>query len=692
MLDALFKPKSVAVLGASEREFNIGNRIVKNLVEYGYKGAIYPINAKVDTLYGQKTYPSILDVPTDVDVVHVAIAARHVPQAIDDCGTKNVKYLIMNGGGFSEIGPVGAAIEADCMARAKKHGIRIFGPNCQGIINSDPEVKAYCNFTFTFPKPGGVSVLALSGGVASLLHQAIYDMGIGTRMYASNGNAVDISIPELLEYFGNDEGTKVIILYVEGIRDPKEFLRVAREVAAKKPILVMKAGRTMEGAKAAASHTGGLAKEDLSADLIFEKAGMLCFYDEMELCQAAATFASQPIPQGGRVGMITNTGGPAVIATDAMAQGGLTIPPISAKTEEILKASLFPEASVHNPVDVLATGTAQHFRLTLDTMMDDDGIDSVLLHFVTPPFVDTDSIAKEIVEVNKQRRKPLICNLMTDKGQWQETVRILTEGEVVCYDFPSTCGRILAALTKYGQIRSREESPVKNFNDVDRQKAEAILKEAGAAGRKQLSADEVYGVLAAYGIPVADCRIANNPDEAARYAAEIGFPVVLKADAASIIHKTDLGGVALNLADEKVVREEAEQMTTKLSGHNLKFLVQKYLPAGKEIIVGAKADDEVGHLVMAGLGGVYVDIFKDINFKLAPVTMAEAESMLSSLKAAPILAGVRGEKAVNREAVIEIIQRVSQLVTELPAIQEMDLNPVLASDQGAVIVDARINL
>jgi len=692
MLDALFKPKSIAVLGASEREFNIGNRIVKNLVEYGYKGAIYPINTKVDTLYGQKTYPSILDVPTDVDVVHVAIAARHVPQAIDDCGTKNVKYLIMNGGGFSEIGPVGAAIEADCMARAKKHGIRIFGPNCQGIINSDPEVKAYCNFTFTFPKPGGVSVLALSGGVASLLHQAIYDMGIGTRMYASNGNAVDISIPELLEYFGNDEGTKVIILYVEGIRDPKEFLRVAREVAAKKPILVMKAGRTMEGAKAAASHTGGLAKEDLSADLIFEKAGMLCFYDEMELCQAAATFASQPIPQGGRVGMITNTGGPAVIATDAMAQGGLTIPPISAKTEEILKASLFPEASVHNPVDVLATGTAQHFRLTLDTMMDDDGIDSVLLHFVTPPFVDTDSIAKEIVEVNKQRRKPLICNLMTDKGQWQETVRILTEGEVVCYDFPSTCGRILAALTKYGQIRSREESPVKNFNDVDRQKAEAILKEAGAAGRKQLSADEVYGVLSAYGIPIADCRIAGNPDEAARYAAEIGFPVVLKADAASIIHKTDLGGVALNLADEKAVREEAEQMTTKLSGHNLKFLVQKYLPAGKEIIVGAKADDEVGHLVMAGLGGVYVDIFKDINFKLAPVTMAEAESMLSSLKAAPILAGVRGEKAVNREAVIEIIQRVSQLVTELPAIQEMDLNPVLASDQGAVVVDARINM
>jgi len=692
MFDVLFNPKSVAVLGASEREFNIGNRVVKNLVEYGYKGAIYPINAKVDAIYGQKTYASILDVPTDVDVVHVAIAARHVPQAIDECGTKNVKYLIMNGGGFSEIGPVGAAIEADCMARAKKHGIRIFGPNCQGVINSDPAVKAYCNFTFTFPKPGSVSILSLSGGIASLLHQAIYDMGLGTRLYATNGNACDISIPELLEYMGNDEETRVILLYVEGIRDPKEFLRVARGVAAKKPILVMKAGRTMEGAKAAASHTGGLAKEDLSADLIFEKAGMIVFDDEEKLCQAAAVFASQPIPRGGRVGMICNTGGPAVIATDVLVQNGLSLPTLSESAQAILKESLFPEASIRNPVDVLATAPGKHFRIALDTMMDDDGIDSILIHFVTPPFVNTNEIAQEIVEVNGQKRKPIICNFMTDKGQWQDTLRILTEGEVVCYDFPSTCGRALAALTKYGQIRNREESPVKNFADVDRQKAEAILNEAAAAGRKLLAADEVFGILAAYGIPLAPWRTADSPDAAARCAAQLGFPVALKADSPTIAHKTDLGGVVLNLADEQAVGDAAQEMAANLTGHTLKFLVQKYLPSGKEIIVGAKADDDAGHLVMAGLGGVYVDIFKDINFKLAPVTATEAESMLSTLKAAPLLGEVRGDKAVKREAVIEIIQRVSQLVTDLPAIQEMDLNPVLATDAGSVVVDAMIHL
>lgn len=692
MFDALFNPKSVAVLGASEREFNIGNRVVKNLVEYGYTGAIYPINAKVDALYGQKTYASILDVPTDVDVVHVAIAARHVPQAIDDCGRKNVKYLIMNGGGFSEIGPVGAAIEADCIARAKKYGIRIFGPNCQGVINTDPAMKAYCNFTFTFPKPGHVSILSLSGGIASLFHQAIFDMGIGTRLYATNGNACDISIPELLEYYGNDDKTRVILLYVEGIRDPKEFLRVAQKVAAKKPILVMKAGRTMEGAKAAASHTGGLAKEDLSADLIFEKAGMIVFDDEEKLCQAAAVFASQPVPRGGRVGMICNTGGPAVIATDVLVQNGLTIPPLSEKTQAILKESLFPEAAINNPVDVLATGTGKHFRITLDAMMEDDGIDSILIHFVTPPFVNTNEIALEIAEVNRQKRKPIICNFMTDKGQWQETLRILSEGEVVCYDFPSTCGKALAALTKYGQIRRREESAVKTFADVDRRKAEAILAGVATSGRKLLCADEVYGVLSAYGIPVAPWRTAASPDEAARHAAQIGFPVALKADTPTITHKTDLGGVILNLADEQAVREEARRMAVTLSGQDLKFLVQKYLPGGREIIVGAKADDDAGHLVMAGLGGVYVDIFKDINFKLAPVTAAEAEVMLSSLKAASLLGEVRGEKAVNREAVIEIIQRVSQLVTDLPAIAEMDLNPVLATVSGCVVVDAVIHL
>jgi acetyltransferase len=345
MLDSLFNPKAVAVIGASTRELHIGNRVVKNLLDFGYKGPIYPINPKADEIRGLKAYASILDVPTDVDVVHMVIPAQFVPYAIDDCGQKGVKFVILNGGGFAEVGPEGAAIQQDCLTRAKEHGIRIFGPNCQGIINSDPDVRAYCNFTFTRPDPGHISMVALSGGVAEVIHQAFSEMGVGTRMYASNGNACDVTIPEILQYYGEDEGTRVIVLYVEGLRDPTRFLEVASQVAAKKPILAMKAGRTEQGAKAAASHTGGLAKEDLATDLIFEKTGILSFRDEGELCQAAIAFASQPIPRGNRVGMITNTGGPAVISTDVLAGAGLEIPPLSEKAKEILQEKLFDEAT-----------------------------------------------------------------------------------------------------------------------------------------------------------------------------------------------------------------------------------------------------------------------------------------------------------------------------------------------------------
>lgn len=691
MLHALFNPKAVAVIGASTKELHIGNRIIKNLLDFGFKGAIYPINPKADTIHGLKAYPSILDVPTDVDVVHMVIPAQFVPQAIDDCGQKGVKFVILNGGGFAEVGPEGAAIEADCLARAKKHGIRIFGPNCQGIINTDPAVRAYCNFTFTRPDPGHISIVALSGGVAEVIHQAFAEMGIGTRLYASNGNACDVSIPEIIEYYGEDEETRVIVLYVEGIREPQKFLEVARKVAAKKPILAMKAGRTAEGAKAAASHTGGLAKVDIAADLIFEKTGILSFRDERELCEAAVAFATQPIPRGNRVGMITNTGGPAVIATDVLVSAGLEIPPLSDRAEKVLREKLFPEAAVHNPVDVLATAPAEHFRAAMDVMMEEEQIDSLYINFVTPFFVDTESIAKEIVEVNKQRKKPIICNLMTDKRQWVETVRILREGGVPCFSFPGTAARALAALVHYNQIRSREIGEVKRFDDVDKSKAENILQKATEAGRAILSAAEAYEILTVYGIPTADWRIVDSAAEAEKAALEIGFPVVVKADSASIVHKSDVGGVALNLQDGDAVRRAVAEMKARFKAEDLRFLVQKYLPGGLEVIIGAKAEEGLGHLVMFGIGGIYVEILKDVIFKLAPVTDVEAREMLSSIKGAPLLKGVRGQKGVNQEGIVEIIQRVSQLVTELPAIQEMDLNPVIAYEDRVFVVDARIS-
>ena len=692
MLDSLFRPKSVAIIGASTKDLSIGNRVIKNLVDFEFKGPIYPVNPKADEVRGIKAYKSIMDCPDGIDVVHMVIPAKFVPQAVEDCGKKGVKNIIINSGGFSEIGPEGEAIEKDFLATAKKYGIRMLGPNCQGIINSDPEIRAYCNFTFTQPDVGFISIVALSGGVAEVIHQGFSEMGIGTRIYASNGNACDITIPEIIRYLGDDEGTRVIVTYVEGLRDPETFMEVAKEVAAKKPVLAMKAGRTMEGAQAAASHTGGLAKEDIATDLIFKKAGILTFRDEGELIQAAAAFATQPIPKGKRVGIITNTGGPAVIATDILVAAGLELPPLSEKTKDLLKEKLYPEATVSNPVDVLATANAGHYRACLDAMMDDDDFDCIYVNFVTPFFVDTDSIAKEIVEVNKQQRKPIVCNLMTDKRQWTETVKILQEGGVPCFSLPGVAARALTALVRYNKIRSREVAEVTTFADVDKAKGKDIIGKAKEAGRNILSATEVYDILAAYKIPVANWRIAGNVEEAEKAALEIGFPVVIKADSKTIIHKSDMGGVAVNLKDGDAVKSVVMEMEKKLAADDLKFFVQKHMPDGLEVILGAKAEEGLGHLIMFGMGGIYVEVLKDVIFDITPVSATEARDMISSIKMAPLLEGVRGNKGVDQKALVEIIQRLSQLVTDLDDIKEMDLNPVIAYEDSVFVVDARISI
>ncbi|MCP4692204.1 MAG: CoA-binding protein, partial [Desulfobacterales bacterium] len=436
--------------------------------------------------------------------------------------------------------------------------------------------------------------------VAEVIHQGFASQGVGTRLYASNGNAVDVTIPEIIRYLGEDEGTRVIVTYVEGLRDPETFMEVAKEVAAKKPILAMKAGRTKEGAKAAASHTGGLAKEDIATDLIFKKAGIVSFRDEGELIQGAVAFASQPIPKGNRVGIITNTGGPAVIATDILVAAGLEIPPLTEKTEAVLRESLYPEASVNNPVDVLATGNAGHYRACMDAMMDDDNFDCVFINFVTPFFVDNEAIAREIVEVSNQQRKPIVCNLMTDRAEWSGVVKILQDGGIPCYSLPGEAARAMTALVRYHRIQTREIGEVKTF-DEDKAAARAIIDNAVNAKQAMLSAEEVYKILGAYDIPTAPWRMAADAAEAETAAGEIGYPVVIKADAQSIVHKSDMGGVAVNLENAEAVRAAVEEMKGKFDAPDLRFFIQKFLPGGLEVIFGAKAEPGLGHIIMFGL-------------------------------------------------------------------------------------------
>jgi acetyltransferase len=460
MLTALFKPKAVAVIGASNKKLSIGYRIVQNLMDYGYKGPIFPVHPKDPFTINFKTYKSILDVPDEIDVAHIVIPGKYVPMAMADCGKKGVKFVIINSAGFKEVGGEGAKLEEQVVAIAKEHGVRVIGPNCQGVICSDPAVRAYCNFTFTYPTPGNVAIVAQSGGVGEVVNQRFSELGIGVHMYASNGNACDVSIPEIIRYWGTVDEVKVIVVHIESLSNPAEFLEVATEVAVKKPILGMKTGRTAEGAKAVASHTGGLMETDISTELIFEKAGVVTFRDEEELVQAAYAFSTQAAPRGNRVGIITNTGGPAIIGTDELIDAGLEIPPLSEKSESFLKEKLYAAASVNNPVDVLATANAGHFRAAMDALMDDDGIDSVFMTVVTPFFVDNEAVAREIAAVNQEGKKPVIVNLMTDRRQWTGPTNILKEGGVPEYSLPETAARARVAMTEYTRLKSREPGEV----------------------------------------------------------------------------------------------------------------------------------------------------------------------------------------------------------------------------------------
>ena len=695
MLDPLFKPQAIAIIGASVKELSIGNVIIRNLQKYGYTGPIYPINPTAPEVCGIKAYKSLSEVPGEIDLAHIIIPSTLVPLAMAECGQKGVKAVIINSAGFSELGEEGAKLQGEFIATAKKYGIRLFGPNCQGIINSDPALKAYCNFTFTYPEPGHISVVALSGGVGALIMQGLVDLGIGQRFYASNGNACDVSIPEIVKYYGDDDETRAIILYTEGFSNPREFLETAREVAARKPVLAMKAGRTEQGAKAASSHTGSLAGVDIATELIFEKIGILPFSDEGEIVRAAMAFSSQPIPGGNRVGIITNTGGPAVIATDVLVSCGLDVPKISEKSINTLRTTQLPEASLENPIDVVATAGGSHFRGALDVLMAEEGVDSIFINFVTAPFTDTHEVARQIAEVNKQARKPIVCNFMTDLSQerYQITMRILKDGGVPFYANPSDAAKALGALHKFGQLKRRDIGQPTKFPGIDKEKAVSIIDQARKEGRSVLSATDVYTVFEAYGIPVAGWAVVTTAEEAVATASKIGYPVVVKVDCAEIDHKSDMGGVAINLKDAESVRATVEDMQSRLGKFGaLKFFVQKFLPGGRELIIGAAAERELGHLVMFGLGGIYVEVLKDVVFKIAPVTHLEASEMLAGIKTAALLDGVRGEKGIDKEAVINLIQRVSQLLTDLPMIQEMDMNPIMAFADGVFAVDGRIRI
>jgi acetyltransferase len=689
-LDALFSPRAVAVIGASNRELTIGYRIIENLMEFGYEGPIYPVNPKGGEIRGLEAYPSILEVPGEVDVAHIVIKNTYVPACLKDCAKKGVKAAIINTAGFREIGDQGAALEAELVEIAKLTGIRVFGPNCQGVINTDAQVRAYCNFTFTRPTPGHISIVAQSGGVGEVIHQRITELGVGVRQYASNGNGCDVSIPEIIRHWGRDEETKVIVVHIESLPAPREFLEAATEVARVKPILGMVVGRTAEGAKAVSSHTGGMMKQDTAVELVFEKAGIVAFRNIEEMCQSAIGFACQPAPAGNRVGMIANTGGPAIIATDELIEGGMVMPPLSEATASRLREKLYPEASINNPIDVLATAGPEHFEAAIDALLEDPGIDAVFLNFVTPFFVDTLGIAHKIAEANRRATKPIVATVMTEKKGWAETLEVLRESGVPSYDMPETGARVLASMGRRAALGNRPADAAVTFPDAETLRARAIIEAATSRDRPSLSAEQGFELLRTYNIPRARFGSVDTPEECLAAADEIGYPVVLKVDAPSVVHKTDAGGVILGIPDRAQLEVEARAMADRFREASPRYLVQEELGGGHEVIVGANAVEGLGHVVMFGLGGIYVEVLRDVAFAVTPVTAGEARRMIESLQASALLTGVRGQAGVNVDALTEIIQRVSQLLVENPAIKELDINPLFANEQGAKAADVRV--
>ncbi|HDS15244.1 MAG TPA: CoA-binding protein [Proteobacteria bacterium] len=693
MLDALFRPRAVAVIGASNRRLTIGYRIVENLVDSGFKGPIFPVNPKAAYIKNFIAYKDILDVPLEVDLAHIIVKNTRVAEEIEKCGQKGVKVVIVNTAGFGEIGPDGVRLQEEMLAVARKYGVRVFGPNCQGIMNSDPEVRAYCNFTFTRMVEGSISVMAQSGGVGEVINNRLYELGLGFRMYASYGNQADVNATEILEYWGNDAGTKVILLHIETLQDPAGFARVARAITKRKPILAMKTGRTKLGAKAVSSHTGGMMAVDTTTNLLLEKCGILTFNDEEELCQVARALAQLPVAEGNRVGIITNTGGPGIIVTDEITERGCELAEISDASRDTLEGSLYPEASLANPIDVLATATPEHYRLAAETLMSDPGVDLVFVNFITPFFVDTEGVARGLTEVAKGAAKPMVACVMTEKEGWRKTLQIFNEGGIPTFDMPEMAGKVAAAVARYGALQRRQHCPPLSFNDIDTTAATRLIEKTRAARRSFMAQADAFSLLAAYGLPVPAYCETRDLDGALAAATEIGYPVTIKVELESVVHKSDAGGVALNLKDDQSLSAAYRKMMENFPG--AVCFIQKFLDPGIEVMVGANRETAgLGHVVAFGLGGIFVEVMKDVVFRLNPLSADDIEEMIKGIKGYPILEGIRGRAGADIEKLKEVISRVAILLYNHDEIDEMDLNPIFAYEKGREpgLVDVRIKL
>ncbi len=698
-----FHPRRVAVIGASRERGTIGAEVFHNIVRDGFAGVVYPVNPKAEAVGAVRAYPSISDVPDEVDLAIVAVPAEHVLEVAEQCAHKGVRGMVVISAGFKEMGDEGMARERALLAKARSYGVRLIGPNCMGVLNTDPAVSLNATFSPVFPPQGNVALLSQSGALGLALLDFARKLNIGLSTFVSVGNRADVSANDLIQYWEQDATTGVILLYLESFGNPRKFARLARRVSAVKPIVAVKSGRSAAGSRAAASHTGALASVDVASEALFHQAGVIRTDTLKQLFDAANLLAHQPLPGGRRVAILTNSGGPAILAADACESYGLQVLPLSETTVDALRDLLPAAAGLSNPIDLLASAGADDYARALRILIHDDSVDSIIVIFTPTLVTEPEPVARAIKDVAREfdGKKTLLACFVTAEGA-PPGLSEDGQGVVPSFNFPEAAAMALAKVSEHAQWRKRPLGAVPSLPSVEPDEGRRIVDKAlagGPEGSLWLPAPACARLLEAYGIRSARVRLARTARAAANAAKAIGFPVAVKLASSTITHKTDIGVVVLNLDSEVAVRGAFDGIRRhvrdlgrlpEMEG----VLVQEMVPGGTEAIVGVTQDPSFGPLMMFGLGGTSVELLKDVAFRIHPLTDVDAREAVRSVKSYPLLEGWRGSEPGDVPSLEELLLRVSALVEDVPEIVEMDLNPVkvLPRGHGCVVVDARILL
>ena len=692
---AVLEPSSVAVIGASRERGTIGGEILHGLVSTGSTGPVYPVNPKARAVGSILAYPSVRDIPGPVDLAVIAVPAAAVVPVARECAEKKVRSLVVISAGFAEVGSEGAARQKELLEVCRASGMRLIGPNCMGVMNTDPAVRLNATFAPRFPPQGRIGFLSQSGalGLAVIDHAIARDLGLSS--FVSIGNKADLSSNDMLRYWETDPRTDVILLYLESFGNARKFARITRRITRTKPIVAVKSGRSIAGSRATSSHTGALvATSDAAVDALFRHAGVIRTETLEELFDVAALLAEQPLPAGRRAAILTNAGGPGILCADACEAQGIEVPALSASTQQRLRDVLPSEAAVTNPVDMIASASADDYARAIAILGSDPTIDALIVLFTPPLVTQANDVARAMRDAVKglSRHLPVLSVFLSAQGVPPE---LRASGvRIPSYAYPEDAARALGHAMRYAQRRARTEGVVPAFDDAHREDAAALIARALQRGGGQLTPDEVRDLFRAWGVPLVRTELAGGPEEAQRVAAAIGGTVALKAIASGLVHKTEAGAVRLGLATSEVAIAAREmQRSVAAAGHEVgSFVVQPMIPEGVEMLVGVVNDPLFGPIVACGAGGTAVELIKDVSVRLAPVTDVDAAEMIRSLKTYPLLDGYRGAMKVDVASLERILLRIGAMADAHAEIAELDVNPVIVSPTGASIVDARVRI